>query len=221
MKNLFSIPLSLSALAVASLVITSELSDFSVASYGITAGSKTPATATLISMTKSPIPVVTFTSSNSSVAQVPLSKLASSTGTVVIEVTGIAPGCAQISASYGGRTRTDDVVVHPLAQSTSFTMKVPDQVLPYPGLSNGSLTKTLTLSTPDRTAPSGSITLSRPVWRLSSSNTSIVTVPDSVPQTYTTTNFKITGKGEGCATITAKLGTQSVSKTVMTRYIGG
>jgi hypothetical protein len=100
-------------------------------------------------------------------------------------------------------------------------MKVPDQVLPYPGLSEGTLTRTLSVSSPDRTSPGGSLTLNRAVWSLSSSNSSIVSVPDSVPQVSTSTTFKIIGKGEGCATITARLGSQSVSKTVMTRYIGG
>lgn len=223
MKKFFSMPARLSAAAIVAVVVTTELSDFSVTSYGITAGSKTPAIATLTSLTKSPIPVVTFSSSNSSVAQVPLSKIASATNaTVVVEVTGVAPGCAQIKASYGGRTRTDDVVVHPVATTTSFTMSVPDRVLPFPGLSDAALTKTMSLTTADRTSLSTStLTLNRAVWKLSSSNTSIATVPDSVIQLSTTTPFKISGKGEGCATITAKLGTQSVSKTVMTRYIGG
>jgi hypothetical protein len=99
-------------------------------------------------------------------------------------------------------------------------MKVPDQVLPYPGLADGSLTKTLSLGSPDPST-GGTLTINRSVWRLSSSNTSVVRVPESVTQISTTTSFKITGKGEGCATITATLGTQSVSKTVMTRYIGG
>jgi hypothetical protein len=215
------VSLSLSAVAAASLFMFAELSSFSVAGYGVSQGSKVTATATLIDMPKSPIPVVSFTSSNSSVAQVPLSKIASSNGTVVIEVNAVSPGCAQIRASYGGRGRSDDIVVHPSSQATSFTMKVPDQVLPYPGAVDASLTKVLSLSAPDRTGPSGSLTLNRSVWSLSSSNTSVVTVPDSVPQTSTTTTFKIYGKGEGCATITAKLGNQSVSKTVMTRYIGG
>lgn len=214
--------IGLSAVTALGFIMFAELSDFSVASYGLSTGSKTSATATLTSMTKSPIPVVSFTSSNPSVAQVPLSRLASSTGMVVIDVTGVAPGCATIKASYGGRNRSDDVVVHPAATSTAFTMKVPDQVLPFPGLSDGSLTKTLSLSSPDRNSvTSGSLTLAPSVWRMSSSNTSIVTVPDSVIQVSTSTPFKITGKGEGCATITARLGTQSVSKTVMTRYIGG
>ncbi len=220
MKKIFSGLAGLSAFAAVTTAMFAELSDFSVASYGLSAGAKTPATATLTSMTKSPVPVVTFSSSNTSVAQVPLSRLASANGIVVIDVTAVAPGCALIKASYGGRVRTDDVVVHPLSQATSFTMKVPDQVLPYPGLSEGTLTKTLSLTTTGRVG-SGSLTLNRSVWSLSSSNTSIVTVPDSVTQISTTTTFKISGKGEGCAVITAKLGTQSVSKTVMTRYIGG
>ena len=220
MKRALSTQVSLSAIAILGVAAFTELSNFSVASYGLTAGSKTSATATLISMPKSPIPVVAFTSSNASVAQVPLSKLASSNGTVVIDVTGVAPGCAQIKASYGGRNRIDDVVVHPAAATTAFTMKVPDQVLPYPGLSDGSLTKTVSLSS-DSPVGRGTLTINRAVWRLSSSNTSVVTVPDSVTQISTTTTFKISGKGEGCATITARLGTASVSKTVMTRYIGG
>lgn len=217
MKNFFSMPVRLSALAAMATVMFAELSDFSVASYGLTAGSKSPATATLTAMTKSPIPVVTFTSSNTSVVQVPLSRLASANGTVTIDVSAVAPGCAQVKASYGGRVRTDDVVVHPVSPAASFTMKVPDQVLPYPGLSEGTLTKTVSLNS----VPGGTFTINRAVWRLSSSNTSIVTVPDSVTQGSTTTSFRISGKGEGCAVITAKLGTQSVSKTVMTRYIGG
>lgn len=219
MKRFSSSQISLSAIAVLAVAAFTELSNFSVASYGLTAGSKTSATATLLSMPKSPMPSVAFKSSNTAVAQVPLSKLASSTGTVVIDVTGVAPGCAQITASYGGRTRTDDVVVHPTSATTAFTMKVPDQVLPFPGLSDATLTKTLTITSPDRTA-AGTVTTIPTAWKLSSSNTSIVTVPDSV-KALTSATFKITGKGEGCATITARLGTASVSKTVMTRYIGG
>ena len=218
MKRFLSIQIRLSAVAVLGVVAFTELSNFSVAAYGLTAGATTSATATLTSLTRSPVPVVAFKSSNPSVAQVPLSKLASS-GTVVIDVSGVAPGCAQITASYGGRNRTDDVVVHPASTTTAFTMKVPDQVLPYPGVSDGTLTKTLTLSSPDRTA-AGTVTTIPTYWKLSSSNTSIVTVTDSV-KALTSATFKIAGRGEGCATITARLGTASVSKTVMTRYIGG
>jgi hypothetical protein len=219
MKRFISNPVSLSAIAFLGIAVFTELSSFSVASYGLTAGSTTSATATLISLSRSPVPVIAFKSSNPSVAQVPLSKLAS-TGTVVIDVTAVAPGCAQITASYGGRARTDDVVVHPASTTTAFTMKVPDQVLPYPGLSDGTLTRTLTFTSPDRTTAPGTITVIPTYWKLSSSNTSIVTVPDSV-KVSTSATFKIAGRGEGCATITARLGTASVSKTVMTRYIGG
>jgi len=222
MKNA-SARLGITLLGAGMVVAASaELSNFSVAGYSMEAGSKTPATAMLTSMTKSPIPIVSFKSSNTAVAQVPLSKLASSNGTVVIDVTGVAPGCATITASYGGRSRIDDLVVHPAPQTTAFTMKVPDQIVIYPSVTDGVLTKTVSLSTSgDRTVSGGTLTINPVVWSLSSNNPSIVAVPESVTQVSTNTAFKMTAKGEGCAIITAKLGNQSVSKTVMTRYIGG
>jgi hypothetical protein len=221
MKNYLPRQAGLSAVALVAAITFAELSDFSVSSYGVTAGSRTSAVATLTAMTKSPIPVVTFTSSNPSAVQVPLSKIASANGTVVIDVTAVAPGCAVVRASYGGHSRSDDVVVHPPATTSAFTMKVPDQVLPFPGLSEGTLTKSVSLSGSSDPGSGGTLTINRSVWSLSSSNTSVVTVPDSVTQVSTNTTFKIVGKGEGCATITARLGTLSVKKTVMTRYIGG
>jgi hypothetical protein len=42
-----------------------------------------------------------------------------------------------------------------------------------------------------------------------------------VTQVSSSTPFSILGVSDGCAIITAKLGTQSVSKTVRVVYIGG
>ncbi len=206
--------------AAATLMFT-ELSTFSISSYGVVVGSKTSATAMLISMPKSPMPTVAFTSSNKAVALVPPSRLANANGTVIIDVTAVAPGCATITASYGSRTRLDDVVVHAPLQTSAFTFKVPDQVLYAPGTWDATLTHSVSLGSGDRSLPGGSLTIKPVVWSVSSSNRSVASVPDSVTQVSTSTSFKIKAISEGCAVITARLGTQSISKTVMTRYIPG
>jgi hypothetical protein len=191
-----------------------ELSGFSVPSYSITAGGTTSGTATVTLSKGTGVPSISFSSTNTAVATVPASKLTSN-GSAVVTVTGVGPGCAVIKATYGGATRSDRIVVHAAPGTTAFGFKVPNQNVPWPATAEGTLTKTVSLS------GTNELTINRAVWSLSSSNPAIAEVPSSVTQVASTTTFPIKGKGDGCAIITAKLGTQSISRTVWVQYIGG
>jgi hypothetical protein len=190
------------------------LSGFTIPSYSITAGGTTSATATVTLTKTGGIPNIAFSSTNTSVATVPASKLASN-GSAVVTVTGVGAGCAVIKATYGGNTRSDRIVVHAAPGTTAFGFKVPNQAVPWPGAAEGTLTKTVSLS------GTNELTINRAVWSLTSSNPAIVEVPSSVTQVSSSTTFPIKGKSDGCATITARLGTQSISRTVWVQYIGG
>ena len=56
---------------------------------------------------------------------------------------------------------------------------------------------------------------------LSTSNPSIATVPASVRLQRGSAQFTIATRGEGCATITATLGSQIVRRTIHVVYTGG
>lgn len=202
-----------------------ELSSFNVSSFAINAGGTTSATATVASVSKvSGVPVISFSSSNTAVATVPSSKIASLsslTASATVNVTGVAPGCAQIKATYNGVTRSDGIVVHAAPGTTAFGFKVPAQNVPWPGSAEGTLTKTVSLTGGSEPGSGGTLAINRAVWTLTSSNTAVAQVPSSVTQVSSSTTFPIYGKSDGCAIITAKLGTQSLSRTVRVQYIGG
>ena len=200
-----------------------ELSSLTVSKFSITLGGTAVATATMTSLAKSPTPSVTFTSSNPSVATVTSPKLVSmTTGKATAEVRSVAPGCSRITAAYGGRAYTRDIVVHPVDNSSTLGVTVPDQYLIFPASNNpGTIDMTLPISGSTLPGTGDRLTINRTVFRLSSSNTQVATVPDSVVQTSSKTAFSITGKSDGCAIITVKAGTQSVSKAVRVIFIGG
>ena len=218
--------IALVAVAVAGLAAAkpmaemfATLSGFSIASYSIPVGGTATGTAS-VTLTKGPIPVIAFQSSNTQVATVPSSKLPSN-GSAVITVTGVGPGCAMISATHGGVLRADRIIVHATPGTTAFGFKVPNQPVPWPGSAEATLTKTVSTSGSSEPGTGGTITINRAVWTVSSSNSTIASVPSTVTQVSSTTTFPIKGLAEGCAIITARLGTQSISRTVFVQHIGG
>lgn len=127
---------------------------------------------------------------------------------VTFQVRGRAAGCADIRAWHRGVSRTSYIVVHPTAGSTSLSLSVPDRILPWGGApATGSVTAAISALTPRSVS-------------LTSSNTSVVTVPASSPLLRGSASFAITIVGAGCATISATVGDQTVIKTVRSMYIG-
>jgi hypothetical protein len=206
--------------AAAPIAYFVELQSLSLGSYSIAAGSATSATATMSVAVQSPVQVVSFKSSNTSVAAPLSSSMVVSSGKATVPVKGLRAGCAQITASYGTRSRVSDLVVDPVPGTSSFGFKVPTQMLYYPGAYDAYLTKPLTLKTTD-TRSDGVPSTTVAQWTITSSNPSIVSVPASVPDTALSPKFSIKVTGQGCAQITAKLGDQSITRTVLTMYIPG
>ncbi|HKY98603.1 MAG TPA: hypothetical protein VJL35_12155 [Gemmatimonadaceae bacterium] len=218
----FALACTILAAAKPAAAYFAVLSSFNIAQFSITAGNSASGKAVLTSTTKSPIPIVSFKSSNAAVAGVPTSKAADMYGNVNIPINGLSAGCATVTATYGGVVRSDDIIVHPAVTTTAFGFTVPDSYVPWPASIKGTLTKTLSLSsTPTPTGARGTLTIERAVWKLSSSNTAVARVPDSVEQVDQVTTFPIYGKADGCAFITAKLGTASITRAVKVIYIGG
>lgn len=208
-------------LATGAKLYVAALSTFKIGAYSIVAGSAASGTVTLTGVGKGGVPVVTFSSSNSAVASVPASKAVSMYGTATVPVNGLKAGCARITASYGGNSRFDDIVVHPVSTTSGLSISVPEQYVLLGGTSQGSVTTALKLGDPTRPESGGTLTLQRASILLSSSNPAVAKVPSSVTQVTTSTSFPITGTGEGCAIITATVGSSSVSKTVRVIYVGG
>ena len=198
-----------------------ELASFSIGGYSITAGSSTSGVATVTSLVRGVTPVVRFTSSNPAVASVPALKAASSTGIASISVAGASAGCAKITASYNGKVRTDEIVVHPASSGALFTMTVPNTNLVFPGSNRASLNMGIQATGISAPGTETTLTVKPAIWTLTSSNPAVATVPPSVTQTLSSTPFVITGVGDGCAIITARTGGQSVSKTVRVIFVGG
>jgi hypothetical protein len=197
--------------------ILAELESFRIGSYSLTAGGSASGVATVTSVGKGAgTPIVSFSSSNTSVATVPASKVVSSEGIATVPVSAISAGCARITASFGGRTRIDDIVVHS-APTASMSVTVPDRYLFVGPTVDGTINKRLTTTV----AADGSLTLQRATFSLRSSNPAVAAVPATVLQTSNSTTFHIRGAGEGCAVITVTTGTQSVSKAVKVVLIPG
>jgi hypothetical protein len=227
MKSLLTISARVMIIGCASLLIGAavplayfvELQSLSVGSYSIAAGSATSATATMTVAVQSPVQVVSFKSSNPSVAALLSSSMVVSGGKAVVPVKGLAVGCAEITASYGTRSRVSHLVVDPVPGTSSFGFKVPSEVLYYPKAYDAYLTKPLALKTTDTRSGVPSTVVTQ--WTITSSNPSIVSVPPSVPYTALSTKFSIKVTGQGCAQITAKLGDQSITRSVFTMYVPG
>ena len=151
---------------------------------------------------------VTLSSSNPQVVSVPGSVVVPPRSTSMNFVaTAVGAGCATISATQGGRTRSAMVVVHPASTSTSLSLVVPNQLLLLGGSHQSSVSSPQfkTLATVS----------------LRSSNPAVASVPDQVTLARGTGTFAIAGKSAGCATITATYGTASTSRTVQVVYAGG
>ena len=197
-----------------------ELDTFRIGVHSITVGSSASGTATVISLVRGTTPIVRFTSSNPAVATVPPLRDAA-TGTASISVAGVSAGCAKISASFNGKTRSDDIVVHPASSGATFTMTVPDNNLAWPVENKASLNMRMQGTGISAPGTETTITLKPATWTLKSSNTAVAKVPATVTQSLASTPFTITGVGDGCAIITATTGNQSVSKTVRVVFVGG
>lgn len=188
--------------------VMSDLSNVTLGKSQISVGSGTSATAT-VSPASAAVQVMKFTSSNTAVASVASSIPISPGGAqATAPVIGQGAGCAMITATFNGRTRFHDIVVQPAAGAASFTMTVPDPFLAAPGNHTGQITLSR-LATTARVS-------------LVSSNPSLITVPATVETVRGVAQFRISATGsDACASITATIGTQSVKKFVMARYIGG
>ena len=188
--------------------VMSDLSNVTLGQSQIAVGSGTSATAT-VSPASAAVQVMKFTSSNTAVATVAASiPIPPGAGQATAPVIAQGPGCAMITATFNGRTRFHDLVVQPAAGRASFTMTVPNPFLAAPGNHTGKIT----LGHPSAT---GRISLV-------SSNPTLVTVPATVETVRGVAQFTISAIGSNaCASITATMGTQSVKKFVMARYIGG
>ena len=198
-----------------------ELDTFKINNHSTTVGSSVSGIATVVSLVRGVTPVVRFTSSNPAVATVPSLRTASPEGIASISVSGVSAGCATITASFNGRTRTDNIVVHSPSSGASFTMTVPDNNLAWPVNNKASLNMRMQGTGISAPGTETTITLKPATWTLTSSNTAVARVPATVTQTSSATPFTITGVGDGCAVITATTGSQSVSKTVRVVFVGG
>lgn len=185
------------------------LQGFSLSAYSVVAGGAISGTARL-SQTTPAVTVISFRSNSAAASPVSASLPVQPNGagaTVIIR--GLAAGCANITATHAGSSRTQQMVVHPAPGSSSFTLSVPDRLLLL-----GTLPATGVVSAPTAALASRTVALS-------SSNPSVVTVPASRVLVRGRATFPITIVGEGCATISARIGTASVGKTVRSIYIGG
>lgn len=206
--------------AAAPIAYFVELQSLSLGSYSVASGSSTSATATMSVAVQSPVQVVSFKSSNTSVAAPLSSSMVVVSGKATVPVKGLAAGCAQITAAYGTRSRVADFVVDPVSATSSFGFKVPGETLYYPKAYDAYLTKTLTLKNTG-TRSDGVPTTTVATWTVTSSNPSVVSVPPTVTYTGLSTKFSVKVTGQGCAQITAKLGDQSITRTVFAMYLPG
>ena len=185
--------------------VSAELANVTV-DYAVPLQGATPGTVTLDAAT----PVVraaSLSSSNPQVVSVPTTAVvAPNSSSAVFVASGLAPGCAKITARLGDRTRTRDVVVHPASTATNLSFTVPNKLLVLGGNAPASIKFGV--------VPTGRITLS-------SSNPAVASVPASVVALGSTATFGISARGEGCATITVAVGSERVQRTVQVIDIGG
>lgn len=185
------------------------LQGFSLSQYSVVAGGAITGTATL-TQTSPAVTVISFTSNNATAAAVQTGMPVSpGSNRAVVPIRGLAAGCADITATHAGTTRIQQMVVHPVPGTTAFNLLVPNSLLFH-----GSQPATGTVS------DAGAM-LSTQSVALSSSNTSVVTVPASRALVRGRASFPITIVGEGCALITARIGTQSITKTVRAYWLPG
>jgi hypothetical protein len=179
-----------------------------LAKHQINAGSGTSGTATLTATTAATT-VVKFSSSNTAVATVPSSMPVPPGGSqATVPIIAGTPGCTMIIASYNGQTSPEYLAVNPVPATSSFTLTIPDGVLPAPGNFTGRIALANQFATARVT--------------LTSSIPAALAVPPTVETVRGIANFRIsTSYGEGCIKITATIGSQSVSKYVQVIVLGG
>jgi uncharacterized protein YjdB len=188
--------------------VTSALSTFSLSSLTVVKGGAVSGTAT-ISPASAAVEIVSFSSDNTAAATVPASMpIQPRSAQATVPVFGIAPGCAIISATHRGKSIARYFFVDPTPTTSTFTLTVPEQrILVLPGSHGGKVTKQQLFGTS--------------TVNLSSSNPSIVSVPATVETVRGIASFYMTTHAQGCATITASIGTQSVGKTIRVYEVGG
>ncbi len=152
--------------------------------------------------------VVSLSSSNPQVVSVPSNvPIQPGSTRAAFVAMGAGAGCAKLTAKLGDDMRTEYVVVHPASSASTLAMTLPSQIMPLGGTIPSSVSNGSGFGTADVT--------------LSSSNPAIATVPPSVRLMRGSASFGIATRAEGCATITATLGSQVVRRTIQVVYIGG
>ncbi|MGE5837641.1 MAG: hypothetical protein ACM4AI_24425 [Acidobacteriota bacterium] len=185
------------------------LASITLASNTVNAGATVQGTASLDRAAGSGGANVSLTSSNASIATVPVSVvILEGSQSATFAVTGVGAGSVTITGNFGGsRTATLTVNAAPI-DLVSVTLSTSSITAP------GSVTGTVTISGP---APSGGTTVS-----LSSSNAN-VTVPSAVSVTSgsTSANFTVTvaGPASGNVTITGTLGGTTRSANLAVGFV--
>ena len=186
--------------------VSAELTNVTVTNYAVPLQGATAGNVTLDATT----PVVlaaSLSSSNPQVVSVPSSAVvAPNSSSAVFVASGLAPGCAKITAKLGDRTRLRHVVVHPASRATTLSLTVPNNILVMGGNAPASVKLSI--------GATGTVTLT-------SSNPAVASVPASVSLVRSAANFSIAARAEGCATITATSGSQVIQRTVQVVYTGG
>ncbi|MDF2770727.1 MAG: hypothetical protein K0S86_220 [Geminicoccaceae bacterium] len=197
---------TLLAAAVGAAYVAPQISGLTITSYAVPLRGAAAGTIT-IDQASAGVVVVSLSSSNTRVIGVPTSiPVQPRATTATFAATGAGPGCAKVTATLGGRTRVQQVVVHPASTATTLTLNIPNQILPLGG----------TIASSVKLGPSALLSAS-----LTSSNPSVASVPATVQLARGSGSFSISARAEGCATITATAAGQTVSKTVQVVYIGG
>jgi len=192
--------------AVGAAYVAPQSSGLTITSYVVPLRGAATGTIT-IDQASAGVVVVSLSSSNTRVIGVPTSiPVQPGATTATFVATGAGPGCAKVTATLGGRTRVRQVVVHPASTATTLTLNIPNQILPLGG----------TIASSVKLGPSALLLAS-----LSSSNPAVASVPASVQLARGSGSFSLSARGEGCATITATAGGQTISKTVQVVDIGG
>ena len=126
-------------------------------------------------------------------------------------ITARAAGCTEIIATHSASStsRKRQIVVHPWHANVPFTLTVPDAALLL-----GAAPTSGSISGVAPTLGSASVSLT-------SSNPSVVAVPATRSLVRGSATFSLTPVGQGCAKVTARVGTLVVSKMVQVIHIGG
>jgi hypothetical protein len=183
-----------------------QLESLTISSYSIASNGVTVATAAF-NQGATAVEPVALTSSNPGVASVPSSvPVIPPNDRVTFPVRAVSAGCTTIIAAHKNRSFERRIVVHPSSNSSTFSLTVPDQIIPLATQLPGRVT----------TGIFGTASVA-----LSSSNSHVAVVPSSVETVRGSMSFSISGRREGCAIISATIHGQTVRKTVQVVDIGG